>query len=151
VLKVFLKIISISGHDRRRQMNSSCSNSNLTLPCSWISAVQKEQKQSHLLSQLTSVIKMRFSSYALPALAANSLAALPAPQEVDLDMVVAAPDPITFTEAVGVTAQTVTIDITAAAAQATARISPVVVDAGDFLSSTTVVQAKRAAATCVPH
>jgi hypothetical protein len=46
---------------------------------------------------------MRFSSYALPALAANLVAALPRPQDIDFDLVLAAPDP-TFTQAVGVTA-----------------------------------------------
>ncbi|KAI5197148.1 hypothetical protein E4T38_08152 [Aureobasidium subglaciale] len=94
---------------------------------------------------------MRFSSYALPVLAANLVAALPAPQDIDLDMVIAAPDPTSYSEAVGVTAQTITVDIAAAAAQATAALSSVSVDAGDVLSSTAIVQAKRAAATCVPQ
>lgn len=91
---------------------------------------------------------MRFSSYALPALAANLVAALPTPQEIDLDMVLAAPDP-TYTEAVGVTAQTITFNSAAIVAEATATISSVSVDAGDVLSSTAVAHDKRAAATCV--
>lgn len=95
---------------------------------------------------------MRFSSYALPALAANLAAALPRPQDIDFDLVLAAPDP-TFTQEVGVTAQTITIDPQALIASATAAISSVSVDAGDVLSSTAVAQAKRAAAatTCVPQ
>jgi hypothetical protein len=91
---------------------------------------------------------MRFSSYALPALAANLVAALPRPQDIDFDLVLAAPDP-TFTQAVGVTAQTITVDPQALIASATAAISSVSVDASDVLSSTAVAQAKRAAATCV--
>ncbi|KAI5239551.1 hypothetical protein E4T47_09330 [Aureobasidium subglaciale] len=92
---------------------------------------------------------MRFSSYALPALAANLVAALPAPQEIDLDMVLAIPDP-TYSEAVGVTAQTITYDTASIIAQATASISAVVADSGDVLSSTAVAHEKRAAAptTC---
>ncbi|KAI5200082.1 hypothetical protein E4T39_05919 [Aureobasidium subglaciale] len=86
---------------------------------------------------------MRFSSYALPALAANLVAALPAPQEIDLDMVLAIPDP-TYSEAVGVTAQTITYDTASIIAQATASISAVVADAGDVLSSTAVAHEKRA-------
>lgn len=94
---------------------------------------------------------MRFSSYALPALAANLAAALPRPQDFDFSIIDAAPDP-TFTQATGVTAQTITIDPQALIASATAAISSVSVDAGDVLSSTAVAQAKRAAATtCVPQ
>jgi hypothetical protein len=95
---------------------------------------------------------MRFSSYALPALAANLVAALPRPQELDFDLIDAAPDP-TFTEAVGATAQTITIDPKALLASATADISSVSVDAGDILSSTAVVYKRAAAtpATCAPQ
>ncbi|KAI5245644.1 hypothetical protein E4T42_06702 [Aureobasidium subglaciale] len=91
---------------------------------------------------------MRFSSYAPLALAANLAAAMPRPQEIDFDIVFAAPDP-TFTEAVGVTAQSITINTEALIASATAAISSVAVDINDVLSATAVVQAKRAAATCV--
>ncbi|THW66062.1 hypothetical protein D6D20_01557 [Aureobasidium pullulans] len=91
---------------------------------------------------------MRLSSFALPALAANLVAALPAPQEIDFDMVLAAPDP-TYSEAVGVTAQTITYNSAAMVAEATASISSVSVDASDVLSATAVVQAKRAAASNV--
>ncbi|KAI5272175.1 hypothetical protein E4T47_04520 [Aureobasidium subglaciale] len=91
---------------------------------------------------------MRFSSYAPLALAANLAAAMPRPQEIDFDIVFAAPDP-TFTEAVGITAQSITINTEALIASATAAISSVAVDITDVLSATAVVQAKRAAATCV--
>ncbi|KAI4849254.1 hypothetical protein E4T44_03458 [Aureobasidium sp. EXF-8845] len=92
---------------------------------------------------------MRFSSYALPALAANLAAALPRPQDFDFSLIDAAPDP-TFTEAVGATAQTITVDPQALIASATAAISSVSVDAGDILSSTAIAH-KRAATTCVPQ
>jgi hypothetical protein len=90
---------------------------------------------------------MRFSSYALPALAANLVAALPKPQDIDFDMVIAAPDP-TYTQATGVTAQTITIDPQALLASATADISSVSVDASDVLSSTAVAHKRAAATTC---
>lgn len=95
---------------------------------------------------------MRFSSYALPALAANLVAALPRPQEIDLDMVLAAPDP-TFSEEVGVVAQTVTYDTASLIAEATAAVSSVSVEVSDVLSQTAVAsKAKRAAATtCAPQ
>jgi hypothetical protein len=95
---------------------------------------------------------MRFSSYALPALAVNLAAALPRPQDLDFDLIDAAPDP-TFTQAVGATAQTITIDPNALLASATAGVSSVVVDAGDVLSSTAVAHEKRAATTvtCAPQ
>lgn len=88
---------------------------------------------------------MRFSSYALPALAANLVAAMPRPQEIDLDMVLAAPDP-TYSEAVGATAQTITVDPQALIASATAAVSSVSVEISDVLSQTAVVS-KRAAAS----
>jgi hypothetical protein len=88
---------------------------------------------------------MRFSSYALPALAANLVAALPAPQDIDLDMVIAAPDP-TYTETLGLTAQVVTYDTTAIAAAATAAASSVAIDVTDVLDGTAIVS-KRAEAT----
>ncbi|KAI4850355.1 hypothetical protein E4T44_02799 [Aureobasidium sp. EXF-8845] len=96
---------------------------------------------------------MRFSSYALPVLAANLVAALPRPQDLDFDLIDAAPDP-TFTEAVGATAQTITIDPNALLASATADISSVSVDAGDVLSSTAIAHKRAAAATpvtCAPQ
>jgi hypothetical protein len=88
---------------------------------------------------------MRLSSYALPALAANLAAAMPRPQDIDLDMVLAAPDP-TYSEAVGATAQTITVDPEALIASATAAVSSVSVEISDVLSQTAVVS-KRAAAT----
>ncbi|KAG9605809.1 hypothetical protein KCU77_g801, partial [Aureobasidium melanogenum] len=95
---------------------------------------------------------MRFSSYALPALAANLVAALPRPQDIDLDMVLAAPDP-TFSQAVGVAAQTVTYDTASLIAEATAAVSSVSVGVSDVLSQTAIAtNAKRAAATtCAPQ
>ncbi|KAK5999569.1 hypothetical protein QM012_005422 [Aureobasidium pullulans] len=95
---------------------------------------------------------MRFSSYALPALAANLAAAMPRPQDIDLDMVLAAPDP-TFTEAVGVVAQTVTYDTASLIAAATSAVSSVSIEVSDVLSQTAIAtNAKRAAATtCAPQ
>ena len=90
---------------------------------------------------------MRFSSYALPALAANLAAAMPRPQDIDLDMVLAAPDP-TYSEAVGATAQTITVDPEALIASATAAVSSVSVEVSDVLSQTAIAtNAKRAVAT----
>lgn len=93
---------------------------------------------------------MRFSSYALPALVANLAAAAPRPQDFDFSIIDAAPDP-TFTQEVGVTAQTITVDPQALIASATAAISSVSVDASDVLSSTAVANKRAAAATCVPQ
>jgi hypothetical protein len=95
---------------------------------------------------------MRFSSYALPALAAHLAAALPRPQDLDFDLIDAAPDP-TFTEAVGATAQTITVDPNALLASATADISSVAVDTGDVLSGTAIAHKRAAAATvtCAPQ
>lgn len=95
---------------------------------------------------------MRFSSYALPALAANLVAALPRPQEIDLDMVLAAPDP-SFTQDPTATAQTVAYDTASVLAEATAVITSVSVEISDVLSATAIVSnLKRAApTTCVPQ
>ncbi|KAG9695770.1 hypothetical protein KCU95_g4208, partial [Aureobasidium melanogenum] len=93
---------------------------------------------------------MRFSSYALPALAANMVAALPRPQDIDLDMVVDTPDP-TYTEAVGVAAQTVTYDTASLIAAATSAVSSVSVEISDVLSQTAVVSKRAAATTCAPQ
>ncbi|KAH0341844.1 hypothetical protein KCU81_g6025, partial [Aureobasidium melanogenum] len=96
---------------------------------------------------------MRFSSYALPALAANLAAALPAaqPQQIDLSMVLDTPDP-TFSQAVGVAAQTVTYDTASLIAVASAAASSVSIAVSDVLSPTAVIS-KRAATstTCVPQ
>jgi hypothetical protein len=81
---------------------------------------------------------MRFSSYALPALAANLVAALPAPQDIDIDMVEAAPDP-TYTQTLGLTAQIVTYDTTAILAEATAAATVVSVAVSDVLEGTAIV------------
>lgn len=95
---------------------------------------------------------MRLSTYALSALAANLVAALPRPQDIDLDMVVDTPDP-TFSEAVGAAAQTVTYDTASIIAEATASVSSVSIEISDVLSSTAVVSNLRrgAATTCVPQ
>lgn len=90
---------------------------------------------------------MRFPSYALPALAANLAAAMPRPQDIDLDMVIDTPDP-TYTQAVGVAAQTVTYDTASLIAAATSAVSSVSVEISDVLSQTAVAtNAKRAAPT----
>jgi hypothetical protein len=87
---------------------------------------------------------MRFSSQALPALvlAADLVAALPKPQEIDFSMVLAAPDP-TYTEAIGVTAQTINVDPISLIAEVTAAISSVSIDASNVLYATAVAQSKR--------
>jgi hypothetical protein len=95
---------------------------------------------------------MRFSSFAISAVAVRLVAALPRPQDLDFDLIDAAPDP-TLVKTVGVTAQTITIDPKALLASATADISSVVVDAGDVLSGTAVAHKRAAAAivTCAPQ
>ncbi|KAG9604408.1 hypothetical protein KCU86_g583, partial [Aureobasidium melanogenum] len=96
---------------------------------------------------------MRFSSYALPALAANLAAALPAaqPQEIDLSMVLDTPDP-TFSQAVGVAAQTVTYNAASLIAVASAAASSVSIAVSDVLSQTTAISKRAATATtCVPQ
>ncbi|KAI5197076.1 hypothetical protein E4T38_08194 [Aureobasidium subglaciale] len=82
--------------------------------------------------------KMRFSSYALAAIAADLIAAMPRPQDIDLDMVEAAPDP-TYTEILGLTAQVVTYDTTAILAEATAAITSASAAVTDVLSGTAMV------------
>lgn len=90
---------------------------------------------------------MRFP-LAVPALAALA-AALPAPQEIDLDMVLAMPDP-TYTT----TASSVTYDATSLAAQATEAITSVSVDISELATATAAVakrnNAKRAACAAQP-
>jgi hypothetical protein len=91
-------------------------------------------------------------SLAFPAVAAGLAAALAAPQNFDIDMVNAAPDP-TYTQDVGVTAQVVTYDSTAVAAQVTSAVSSVSVEVSDVLSGTAVVKremAKRTACAVQP-
>ena len=89
---------------------------------------------------------MRFSSYALPALAANLAAALPRPQDIDLDMVEAAPDP-TYTQTLGLTAQVVTYDTTAILAEATAAATVTSVAVDDVLDGTAIVSKRDATPT----
>ena len=93
---------------------------------------------------------MRFSLAAIPLLAANLVTAFPAPQELDLDLVAAVPDP-TYTEAVGVTAQAVTYDATALAAQATEAVSSVSIDIDNVLSSTAIAGYKAKRTACAPQ
>ncbi|KAI4746529.1 hypothetical protein E4T50_03130 [Aureobasidium sp. EXF-12298] len=93
---------------------------------------------------------MRFSSYALPALAANLVAAMPRPQDIDLDMVIDTPDP-TYSEQVGVAAQTVTYDTASLIAAATSAVSSVSVEISDVLSQTAVVSKRAATTTCAPQ
>lgn len=89
---------------------------------------------------------MRFS-LALPALLIGFASALPAPQDIDLDLVVDTPDP-SYTLAVGVTAQVVTYDATALAAQATEAVSSVEIDVSDVASSTIKAKHKFKRAAC---
>lgn len=92
---------------------------------------------------------MRFSSLALPAIAANLVAALPRPQEIDLDMVIAAPDP-TYTEIPGSTAQVVTYDTTSILAEATAAASSVSIAITNVATGTAAAKIKRAACDVQP-
>lgn len=92
---------------------------------------------------------MRFSSLALPAIAANLVAALPRPQEIDLDMVIAAPDP-TYTEIPGSTAQVVTYDTTSILAEATAAASSVSIAVTNVATGTAAAKIKRAACDVQP-
>jgi len=93
---------------------------------------------------------MRFSSYALPALAANLAAAMPRPQDIDLDMVIDTPDP-TYSEQIGVAAQTVTYNSASVIAAATSAVSSVSIEISDVLSQTAVVSKRAAATTCAPQ
>ncbi|KAI5272739.1 hypothetical protein E4T47_04101 [Aureobasidium subglaciale] len=90
---------------------------------------------------------MRYS-LAVPALAALA-AALPAPQEIDLDMVIAQPD-ISYTT----TASSVTYDATSIAAQATEDITSISIDLSAIATQTAVVArrnvGKRAACAAQP-
>jgi hypothetical protein len=104
----------------------------------------------HLIFNFVFINMRFFSSYALPALAASLVAALPAPQDIDLDMVLDTPDP-TFTQAVGVAAQTVTYDTQSIVAAASAAASSVSIAVSDVLSQTAVVSKRAAATSCVPQ
>lgn len=84
---------------------------------------------------------MRYS-YILPAFASLAFAL---PQDIDLDMVIAAPDP-TYTTSVGLTAQVVTYDTTSILAEASAAASSISI-AVDNVASTTVDVAATAEAT----
>lgn len=72
-------------------------------------------------------------SFALPVLAA--VAAMAAPQIMDLDMVIAAPDP-TYTIASDATAQVVTVNTQALIASASAAASSISIAISDVLSAT---------------
>ena len=82
-------------------------------------------------------------------------AALPSPQDIDMSMVLDTPDP-TYSEAVGVAAQTISYDTGSLIADATSGVSSVSIAPSDVLSQTVIVSAaKRAAATvsttCLPQ
>jgi hypothetical protein len=94
---------------------------------------------------------MRFC-IALQAVAVNIAVAVAFPQDLNLDMVIAAPDP-TYTEAVGVTAQSVSYNPTSIVAQVTSAVSSVSVQVSDVLSGTAVAKrdiAKRTACATQP-
>ncbi|KAH0289685.1 hypothetical protein KCU84_g18009, partial [Aureobasidium melanogenum] len=86
---------------------------------------------------------MRYS-LAVPAFAALA-AALPAPQQIDLDMVIAQPN-ISYTT----TASSVTIDVTSIAAQATADITSVSVDISAIATQTPLAVIEKRSA-CAPQ
>ncbi|CAD0087479.1 unnamed protein product [Aureobasidium mustum] len=85
---------------------------------------------------------MRYSALALPAIVANLAAALPRPQEIDLDMVIAAPDP-TYTQIPGSSVQIVTYDTSAILAEATAAASSISIAATNVATATSVANVKR--------
>jgi hypothetical protein len=89
--------------------------------------------------------------FILPAIAGLALA-LPAPQDIDLDMVLAAPDP-TFSQNPTATAQIVTYDTASIIAEATAAASSVSIEISDVLSATAIVSnlKRGAATTCIPQ
>ena len=82
-----------------------------------------------------------YSFFVLAALGAFAVAN-PVPQEIDLEMVAAAPDP-TFSQAVGITAQVVTFNSATIVAQATS-VTEVTVDATDAASPTDTPAARLA-------
>ncbi|KAI5195935.1 hypothetical protein AUEXF2481DRAFT_25525 [Aureobasidium subglaciale EXF-2481] len=73
-------------------------------------------------------------------------AAMPAarPQEIDINMVLAAPEPISYDPAVGATAQVVSYDFTSLVAQATAPATSV---ASDVAATATAIEKRGAACT----
>jgi hypothetical protein len=84
-------------------------------------------------------------TFAISGLAALA-AAMPAarPQEIDVNMVLNAPEPVTYDPAVGVTAQVVTYDFTSLAAQATA---PATSPTSDVAATATAIEKRGAACT----
>lgn len=82
---------------------------------------------------------------AIPGFAALAVA-MPAarPQEIDINMVLAAPEPVTYDPAVGVTAQVVSYDYTSLIAQATAPATSV---ASDAAATATAIEKRGAACT----
>jgi hypothetical protein len=85
------------------------------------------------------------TTLAISAFAALA-AAMPAarPQEIDVNMVLNAPEPVTYDPAVGVTAQVVTYDFTSLAAQATA---PATSPTSDVAATATAIEKRGAACT----
>lgn len=85
-------------------------------------------------------------NFALPVLAAA--AAMAAPQMMDLDMVIAAPDP-TYTIASDATAQVVAINTAALVASASAAASSISIAISDVLSATAIAK-RDASCTALP-
>jgi hypothetical protein len=73
-------------------------------------------------------------SHLLAAAIAALANASPVPQDIDLDLVIAAPDP-TYTEAVGVTAQVVTFNTQATSVTSVSVADPAVTDSTDDLAA----------------
>ncbi|KAI5198588.1 hypothetical protein E4T39_06678 [Aureobasidium subglaciale] len=88
------------------------------------------------------VVVVYKSALVLPAIVANLAAALPRPQEVDLDMVIAAPDP-TYTEIPGASVQIVTYDTSSILAEATAAASSLSIAVTNVATATSVANVKR--------
>ncbi|THY30391.1 hypothetical protein D6D01_03257 [Aureobasidium pullulans] len=81
----------------------------------------------------------------LPGFAAVALAMpAPLPQEIDVGMVLAAPEPITYDPVVGATAQVVSYDFTSMLAKATAPTTSVATDAA---ATATAIEKRGAACT----
>ncbi|KAI5247112.1 hypothetical protein E4T42_06060 [Aureobasidium subglaciale] len=88
------------------------------------------------------LIAMRYAALALPAIVANLAAALPRPQDIDLDLVIAAPDP-TYTEIPGASVQIVTYDTSSILAEATAAASSLSIAVTNVATATSVANVKR--------
>jgi hypothetical protein len=75
------------------------------------------------------------------------VAALPSPQDIDFDLAYALPNP-TYTEAVGVTAQTVVYNPSTVYAAAAAQVTQSVTDSAAAVAATDATSVEKRAAAC---